>query len=395
MRIGLIRETKTPTDNRVAITPQQAARLKKVYGIEVVAQSSPIRAFTDDEYRSAGIKVCEDVNDCDILFGVKEVKTDALIPNQHYCFFSHTAKLQPYNRPLLEAIINKGITLTDYEYLTDEAGRRTVAFGFFAGAVGAYNTIRLYGVKYGVFDLPAPRQEWNVTDLFVNIWKVRHILQARGVRILVTGKGRVSEGARHVLDGAAIRYTLLGTDALVTRNGHYDREDFHSHPSEYKSRFDEYISTADILISCHYWSNEAPRYFTKELMRSEANTIKVVGDVTCDINGSMECTVRPSTHAEPFYDYSPKQGCEVPFLSDKDNISVMAVDTLPNALPREASEVFGGMIIKNVIIPMLRGETKAVQDATIVKDGTVTPAFRYLNDFVYEEKENQGHRCGL
>lgn len=390
MKIGLIRETKTPTDNRVAITPQQAAQLQSIYGCKVIVQSSQVRAYTDDEYKAVGVTVAESVADCDILLGVKEVNVNALIPNKHYCFFSHIAKLQPYNRALLGAIINKGITLTDYEYLTDETGRRTVAFGFYAGAVGAYNTIRLYGIKYGVFDLSAPLSNWSISDLSALARKVTHILGERKVKILVTGKGRVSDGCQYVLNGAGIPYTLLGTDMLVTNNGLYDRDQFHRHPTDYVSRFSEYSATADVLISCHYWSNNAPKYLTKAVMRGYANRIKVVGDVTCDINGSIECTIRPTTHAKPFFDYSPEQDCEVPFLSDPDNISVMAVDTLPNALPREASAAFGEMVIKNIITPMLKGEHKAIDAATLVELGRVTEPFSYLNEFAHEEKENQG-----
>ena len=395
MRIGILKETKTPIDNRVPITPEQASRLQ-VMGIDVVVESSDIRAYTDDEYRARGITITPSLEKAggnfDLLLGVKEVAIDALIPNQHYVFFSHIAKMQPYNRGLLQSIMEKGITLTDYEYLTDEQGKRTVAFGFFAGAVGAYNTIRLYGIKYGAFSLDAPKPDWNIDTLCERIKAVLPILEAFKVKIFVTGTGRVSDGAQYVLNHAGIRqqgrcsYILLCPDLIFTNDGQYcgyEREEFHRCPQAHISRFGDYIQLADILISCHYWDNHAPKVFTSAMMENPRNRIKVVGDVTCDINGGIDCTIRPSTHAEPFYDYNPWKRCEEPFLHDKRNISVMAVDTCPNALPREASHAFGEMVIDNILAPMMKGETESIQNATLVQGGTIAERFSYLEEFAH------------
>mgnify|MGYP002624408130 CR=1 FL=1 len=398
MRIGILKETKTPIDNRVPITPEQAERLKG-YGVEVIVESSDIRAYTDEEYRARGITITDGLageeDFFDFLLGVKEVAIDALIPYQHYIFFSHIAKMQPYNRNLLRAIIEKNIALTDYEYLTDNHGNRTVAFGFFAGAVGTYNTIRLYGIKYGVFSIEAPKPDWSIDTLSEKIKEVLPILEAFKVKILVTGTGRVSDGAQYVLNHAGIRqqgrcsYILLCPDLMFTRDSQYnvyEREDFHRHPQNYFSRFGEYIQLADILISCHYWDNHAPKVFTSAMMANPRNRIKVVGDVTCDINGGMDCTVRPSTHTAPFYDYNPRKNCEEPFMQDKDNISVMAVDTCPNALPRAASKAFGEMVINEILTPAIRGDYEAITNATLTANGGITERFKYLEDFAYGEE---------
>lgn len=398
MRIGILKETKTPIDNRVPITPEQAARLQG-RGIEVVVESSDIRAYSDDEYRARGITITPSIAEAggffDLLLGVKEVAKEALLPNQHYVFFSHIAKMQPYNRDLLKTIIEKQITLTDYEYLIDNKGKRTVAFGFYAGAVGAYNTIRLYGIKYGAFNLDAPHTDWTIDTLAEEVKKVLPILEAFKLKIIVTGTGRVSDGAQYVLNHAGIRqqgrcsYILLPSDLLFTRDSQYsvyEREDFHSHPQHYFSRFVEYMTLGDILISCHYWDNHAPKVFTSSMMVNPRNRIKVVGDVTCDINGGNDCTIRPSTHADPFYDYNPRKRCEEPFLQDKSNISVMAVDTCPNALPRDASNAFGEMVLNEIIAPMQAGNTEAMRNATLVANGVITERYNYLEDFANGEE---------
>lgn len=399
MRIGILKETKTPIDNRVPITPAQAEGLQHI-GIEVIVESSDIRAYTDDEYRAKGITITPSIEaakgDFDLLLGVKEVAKEALLQNQRYVFFSHIAKMQPYNRGLLKAIMDKGITLIDYEYLTDKTGKRTVAFGFYAGAVGAYNTIRLYGIKYGAFNIDAPHPDWTIDTLAEEINKVLPILEAFKLKIIVTGTGRVSDGAQYVLNHAGIRqqgrcsYILLPSDLLFTRDSQYsvyEREDFHSHPQHYFSKFVEYMTLGDILISCHYWDNHAPKVFTSSMMVNPRNRIKVVGDVTCDINGGNDCTIRPSTHAEPFYDYNPRKRCEEPFLQDKSNISVMAVDTCPNALPRAASEAFGRMVIDNILMPYKNGFTEAIDKATLVECGHVRERYKYLEDFANEEEK--------
>ncbi|MBQ8969191.1 MAG: hypothetical protein IJ064_05625 [Bacteroidaceae bacterium] len=399
MRIGILKETKTPIDNRVPITPEQAERLQGL-GVDVVVESSDIRAYSDEEYRARGITITPTIAEAgefDLLLGVKEVSKESLLPHQHYVFFSHIAKMQPYNRGLLQAIIQKGITLTDYEYLTDKQGKRTVAFGFYAGAVGAYNTIRLYGIKYGAFSLDAPKADWNVDTLSEQIREVLPILEAFKVKIIVTGTGRVSDGAQYVLNHAGIRqqgrcsYIVLCPDLIFTKDGQYcgyEREEFHRCPQAYISRFGDYIQLADILISCHYWDNRGPKMFTSAMMCNPRNRIQVVGDVTCDINGGNDCTIRPSTHAEPFYDYDPYRRCEVPFRQSEDNISVMAVDTCPNALPREASRAFGEMVIDNILAPMLKGDTESIGNATLVASGLITQRYQYLEDFANEEKEN-------
>lgn len=398
MKIGLLKETKIPVDNRVALSPEQVAKLNKEFPeSEIVAQSSDIRAFTDDEYRKAGVKVVDDVSDCDVLFGIKEASIDTLMPGKHYVFFGHIAKMQEYNRPLLQAFMQKGITFTDYEYLVNDEGIRVCAFGWWAGVVGVYYTLRGYGLKTKQFELQAPDIRFTLQQLLANL----KAIELPRVKLLVTGAGRVSQGAQYVLEqiGAtrvseeaylsssridSLTYSVADVDRLVVRidGNNFSMKHFIENPRIYKSDFMRWAKQTDVLICAHFWSNEAPVYLSEEDLKSVDNRIRMIGDVTCDINGSIKSTIRPATHAEPYYDYDPATGQEAPLFASKDNITVEAVDTCPNALPMDASQYFGEMLIPHVFEPLLKGEqSKVIAGATIVKNGQLTDKFLYLSDF--------------
>ena len=398
MKIGLLKETKTPVDNRVALSPAQVARLNKEFpNSEIVVQSSDIRAFSDKEYINAGVKVVDDVSDCDMLFGIKEAKIDTLIPNKHYMFFGHIAKMQEYNRPLLQAFMQKGITFMDYEYLVDDNNIRVCAFGWWAGAVGVYYTLRGYGLKTGKFELPKPDIKFTLEQLINNL----KAIELPKVKILVTGVGRVSRGAQYVLKEIGtyhmtdneylsndtvetLSYCVASVDKLVKRadGGVFSRKEFSDFPEEYVSDFMRWAKHTDILICAHFWANNAPVYLSKEELRSADNHIRMIGDVTCDIMGSVKSTIRPSTHNDPFYDYDPITEQEVPLFSNLDNITVEAVDTCPNALPMDASEYFGDMLIPHVFRPLLKGEhSDVIERSMILKEGKLTEKFAYLKNF--------------
>ena len=151
MKLALIREGKVPPDSRVPLTPEQCAYVLANHPVEIVVEPSPIRCFADDEYREAGIALQNDLSDADVLLGVKEVPVEQLIPGKTYFFFSHTIKKQAYNRRLLQTILEKRIRLIDYEVLTDLNGRRLIAFGRFAGMVGAHNALYTFGRRSGLF----------------------------------------------------------------------------------------------------------------------------------------------------------------------------------------------------------------------------------------------------
>lgn len=398
MKIALIKETKTPEDNRVALAPKQVAELNRQFPQhQIVVQASDIRAFSDDEYRAEGVEVLNNVNDADILFGIKEAKIESLIPNKHYFFFGHIAKMQEYNRPLLQALMQKHITFCDYEYLVDDNNNRVCAFGWWAGIVGVYYTLRGYGLKHKLYKLPKPDRRFNLDQLFDALKSI----ELPKVKLLVTGAGRVSQGAQHVLDniGAVkmteeeylstdkvdkLSYCVADVDHLVKRKdgAAFSWNDFTHNAKEYKSDFMHFAKKTDVLICAHFWGPEAPVYLSEEDLRNKDLRIRMIGDVTCDIKGSIKSTVRPATHDNPYYDYNPITEQEAPAFSSPNNISVMAVDTCPNALAMDTSAYFGEMLTKHVFEPLLKGEHSEVIDRSmILKDGQLTQKFTYLRDF--------------
>ena len=398
IKIGIIREGKTPPDKRVAFAPLQAQEIEQRYPhVKVVIQKSDSRCFKDEEYSALGLEVREKVDDCDILMGIKEVQIADLIGNKTYLFFSHTIKKQPYNRNLLLAILKEKIHLVDYEALKDKLGNRLVAFGRYAGIVGAYNALLTYGKRYEQYTLRSAGDCFDINDLKLELRKV----QLAPVKIVLTGGGRVGKGAMETLDSAGIRKVnaqdflskkfdepvyvqLSSADYHRSKDeGGYKRQEFHEHPERYESAFLPYAYAADILIAGAYWNPKAPRLFTKEEMMHPSFKIRIVADITCDIDGSIPSTKRASTITEPNYDYDPKNdSVEKPF-SNEDFITVMAVDNLPCELPRSSSEEFGRDLIDKIIPALVIADKDGViKRASVTRKGKLTETFEYLTDYV-------------
>lgn len=398
MKIALIKETKTPVDNRVALSPKQVAELNRKFPQhQIVVQSSDIRAYSDDEYRAEGVQVCDNVSNADVLFGIKEAKIDSLIPNKHYFFFGHIAKKQEYNRPLIQAFMQKHITFCDYEYLVDDKNARVCAFGWWAGVVGVYYTIQGYGMKYKLYSLPKPDRRFTLDQLLTNLKNI----QLPKIKILVTGTGRVSQGAQYVLDNIGaikmngqdylatesvdkLSYTVVSVGDLVKRKDGdvFSRADFNNNAKAYESDFMRWAQKTDMLVSAHFWGPEDPVYLSEDDLRRSDMHIRMIGDVTCDIKGSIKSTVRPATHDDPYFDYNPITEQDEPAFSSDKNITVMAVDTCPNALAMDTSAYFGEMLTKHVFEPLLKGEESAVINRSmILTEGILTDRFAYLKDF--------------
>ncbi len=397
LRIGLIREGKVPIDRRVAMSPSTAARAQQQYPVEILCQASDIRAYRDEEYIKSGIKVVEKVDDCEVLLGVKEVPIPQLIPHKTYFFFSHTIKEQAYNRELLRAVLDKHITLLDYECLTDAHGRRVLAFGRYAGIVGAYNSIWAYGKRYNLFQIRRAHECFDLEDLKKEYGKV--VLPK--IKIVLTGGGRVAKGAMEVLNAMGIRrvspaqfirrlyhepvYTQLNSRDYHTSKANeiFDRQKFFDSPQQYSSTFIKYARHADIFIAGAYWDPRAPRLFTREQILKNDFEIKLIADITCDIDGSIPATKMPSTIEDPLYDYNPSQDKVEPALSDEANITMMAVDNLPGELPRDASKDFGDEFVDRVLPALLEKDLqKIISRATITKKGHLGGHFQYLDNFV-------------
>ncbi|WP_216679549.1 NAD(P)-dependent oxidoreductase [Hymenobacter siberiensis] len=401
LTIGLIREGKTPPDKRVPLTPKKCGEALSAFpGLRIVVQSSAIRSYTDQEYRDLDLEVRDDISDCDVLMGVKEVPTDQLIPNKTYLFFSHTVKKQPANRKLLQAVLEKNITLIDYERLTNAQGERIVAFGRYAGIVGAYNGLLTYGRKHSLYNLKPAHQCVDMDDMQEEFFKVKKLPP---IKMAVTGSGRVAQGALEVLDRMGIRrvsvydylylnfnepvYTQLrSSDYNRRRDGRvWDTSDFHQHPEEYESTFGNFLPVTDLLIACAYWHPAAPLLFSEADTRRPDFRINTIADVTCDVNGSVPTTKRSSIIADPAFDYNPVTGELELAYSRLENITEMAVDNLPCELPRNASRDFGRQLIDMVLPHLLGNDAEGViARATIAKGGQLTEPYQYLRDYMAE-----------
>lgn len=398
IRLGLIREGKVPPDKRVAFTPAQAEEIEQRFpNVKVICQESPVRSYKDDEYEKLGISIQKELNDCDIIMGIKEVPIDKLIPNKTFLFFSHTIKKQPYNRKLLLEVLKKNIRLIDYEALKDIQGNRLVAFGRFAGLVGAYNGLWIYGNRFNLYSLRRAHECFDINDLKLEIRNIK----LPPIKIVLTGAGRVAKGAMETLDTAGIRkvnpsdylhqsysepvYTQLSSAEYHTRKdgGHFNRDEFHKHPERYDSHFTNYLKVSDILLAGAYWNPKAPVLFKREDMLAADFKTKVVADITCDIEGSVPCTKRASTIVDPVYDYDPKTDSVKSPSIDPNNISVMAVDNLPCELPRSSSEEFGRDLIDKILTPLLvEDHDGIIARATVAEKGKLTSSFSYLQDYV-------------
>jgi alanine dehydrogenase len=397
LKIGLIREGKIPPDKRVAFTPLQVEEIEQRFPhVKVLCEQSEIRCFQDEEYKALDIEVTDNVQGCDILMGIKEVPIDLLAPGKTYLFFSHTLKKQPYNKKLLQAALQKKIRLIDYEALKDKQGNRLVAFGRYAGIVGAYNGLWTYGKRYKKFALRRAYECFDVNDLKLELGKV----QLPPVKIALTGAGRVGKGAMETLDSARIRkvnihdylykrfdepvYIQLSSADYHTRKqgGHFNREEFHLQPDRYVSNFVEFTKVTDILLAGAFWNPKAPALFTKEDMQSPDFKIRIIADITCDINGSIPSTQRASTIPDPIYDYDPTSNSIYPPFSNDSFVSVMAVDNLPCELPRSSSEEFGRDLIDRILKPLLVDDSEdTIGRATITSNGQLTNHFSYLQDY--------------
>jgi saccharopine dehydrogenase (NAD+, L-lysine forming) len=397
-KIGLLKETKTPPDKRVALAPAQAVELMNRYpNVQVVAQPSDLRCYNNEEYFEAGVALQDDLSDCDLLIGVKEVKIEALLPNKKYLFFAHVAKKQPHNRKLLQAIVDKGITLLDHEYLTNKNNERLVAFGKWAGIVGAYNGLIAYGKRTGDFELRRAKDCYDYKDLIEGLKKI----SLKPTKILITGGGRVAGGAMEIFNALGIRevspeefLTQVFNEPVVCRLDpwHYaqrkDGKPFEwqywvSNPMDHISTFLPYAKVASILVASHYWDFRSPHFFRLEDIHLPDFKIKVIADVSCDIPGPIPSTLKATTIAEPFYDFNPQLDREQKPFSGEDNITMMTIDNLPGELPRDASEFFGQTLIDNVIPHFLgNDEEGVVERATIVKEGLLTERYNYLQAYL-------------
>ena len=399
IKLGVIREGKVPPDFRVPLTPKQCKAIELLYPqVEVLVQRSPIRTYPDTAYAEQGIQLVDSLADCDYIFGVKEVQITDLIPNKTFFFFSHTYKKQPYNRALLQSILEKKIALVDYEVLKDKHNKRIIGFGRYAGIVGCYNAFLTYGLKSGRYALKAAHACEDRKEVEEELKKVT---LPDDFRVVLTGFGRVGHGAREIIDLLPITEVspeeylsktfngpvfthLEAEDYFAPKDGSpFVKQDFYSQPENYCSTFGPYALKSDMYIPCHFWSAKSPFILTNEDLLQANHRLQVVGDVSCDIAGPIACTIRPSKIGNGIYGYDPRTQSEVDFMQEG-AIAVMAIDNLPCELPKDASEDFGNELLKHVL-PHLFGEDT---DRIIARgsqtnlQGDLTEEFSYLRNYV-------------
>jgi len=392
--IGLIKEAKIPADNRVALTPSQCRWLQRNAAVKIVVQTCDTRCYKDAEYKQAGVEVTNDVSHCNILMGIKEVPKELLIPNKTYLFFSHTKKLQSHNKGLFKAMIEKKITVIDYECLEHQDGQRIIGFGFFAGIVGAHNGIMCYGNRTNSFKLDSVYKIKDYRQLIHTYFG----LKLPAIKIAVTGSGRVAHGIIEVMNLMDVQevepdeykeqtfpypvYVHLKSGNLYSHKetGKYKRTDFHQHPQDYNCLFKDYLQHTDILLNGVYWDKNIPRLFEWDDIKNENFNIKTIADITDDYNGSVPCNLGDTTIENPVYGVDKNTNLQTEAYLPN-SIDIMAVGNLPNELPRDASRYFGEQLIKYVLDDILKGGSPTIEKATILKDGKLTEHFEYMTGY--------------
>ena len=396
MKIGIIKEYKSPPDKRVVFSPKKCVEtLQKFPQVEFFVEKSNIRCFSDLEYEEMGLKVVTDLSNCDVLIGVKEVPIEKLIENKKYFFFSHTIKKQPYNKKLLQQIIKKNIELFDHETIVDNNNNRLIGFGYYAGVIGAYNGLRAYGLKNHTFSIPKAidlkdRQEFN---------SILKSLSIPNMKILLTGKGRVGSGTKEVLDFLKIKEVSAQDFINETYNESvyvnidvldYNYSDsientvsnFYNYPEKFRSTFSKFLSVSDIYFAGHYHNPKAPKLITLDDIKNPDFNVQVIADISCDIDGPIASTIRPSTIENPTYGFHKEKLVECNFL-DENALAVMAVDNLPCELPRDSSEMFGEMFLKYVIPSFFNNDQDNIlKNSKITSKGSLADRFSYLSDYI-------------
>ena len=408
--ISIIREARID-ENRTPITPNQIQTLTNQFpNLQVFVQPSKKRCFKDEDYSKAGAKIKEDISNSDIIFGVKEVEISTLIENKTYLFFSHTSKVRKdiyqaaqnkaiiYKKELLREVIKRKITLIDYENIreTSDKGYRYLGFGRFAGIVGCYNTLNLYLKLQKEKSLPRAFE--------INSYaKIKELISKQNfnkLKILQIGRGNVAKGAMEILKYANIKqisindylnkkyneaiFCNISTREHVERNDgkDYSSQDFTSNPHEYKSKIKNYLFDTDMLITGHYWEPKFPKLFYPNQI-NEFKNLKIIGDITCDINGAVPTTIRSTSIAKPYYSIDINSMKEIDL--GKEGIAVMAVDNLPSELPNESSEEFGDSIISEVLPYLINKDDGRINRATTASRGEFCPKYKYLEDFIKQE----------
>lgn len=395
--IGILGESKEK-ESRSPLSPYDAHLLLNTFeNLVIKVEPSVKRVYSDDEYAKAGAEITCDLSNCDVLIGLKEVKKEQIIEGKTYLFFAHVAKMQNNKKEYLKALMNKNITLIDYEYLTQKTSKRIAAFGYWAGVAGVYLCVKAIGMMNNSFELPSVSKFKNVDELYQLLSEI----ELPAVKILISGTGNSSKGVidtlRRMNIKAANPEEILSNESnkpkfsvlspheyLRHKQGlRYSKNHFKQNPQQYESILHSYVLNCDVYFACHYWEKGMPVLLSNQQLSIAENRLKIIADISCDINGPIASSIKETSINDPYYDYNPQTcGIEPAFSSNK-NIHVATVPNLPSMLPFDSTNYFSGILAKNVL-PMLiaKNENEMIKNATIIQQGHLTFAFSHLNKFI-------------
>jgi len=434
MKVGVRSEDKSRWERRVPLVPADLTALRDA-GIDAVVQTSTHRAFADEEFAQAGVSVQKDLSDCNVIIGIKEIPSAKLEEGKVYLFFPHVIKGQPANMPMLQRLMELKATLVDYERIVDEKNRRLIFFGRHAGLAGMVNTLWSLGKRLEVEGIPSAFGRLKQARAYADLSGAREDLGRIAARIAAdgvpeavhplvvgfTGYGNVSRGAQEILDllptrtitpaeldrvahdrsrDARVIYKVVFKEADLVepleRGKGFDLDDYFRRGAEgYRSVFDRYLKDLSVLVNCIYWDGRYPRLLTLDQCRAlwapgRSPKLKVIGDITCDVNGSVECTVRPTDPGNPVYVYEPGTGMAKDGFAG-DGPVMMAVEILPSEIPRESSIDFS-RVLKPFLPHLAEADLSKpfaelalppeLKRAVIVYRGELTPDYAYLNSFL-------------
>jgi alpha-aminoadipic semialdehyde synthase len=423
--IGIRREDKSKWEARAPLVPNDVRQLVRQHQIPVQVQTSPIRVFPEHEYRVAGAAVVDDLRECPIILGIKEIPPAGFEPGKTYVFFSHTIKGQPANMPMLRRIVELGCTLIDYERIVDDRGRRLVFFGRYAGLAGMIDTLWALGQRLEHEGIANPFTRVRRAYQYDGVQQAKREIAGVGEGIRqgdlpasiqpficgFSGYGHVSQGAQEIYDLLPVREVApedLGSVGLepvcykvvfreehmvepATPGGSFQLQDYYDRPEKYRSKFFPYVQHLTVLVNCIYWEAKYPRLVTCQQLRElfarpERPRLRVIGDISCDIEGSIECTIRATDPGDPVYVYEPQSG-QVRGGVVGNGPVILAVDALPCELPVDASQYFG-QVLRPLVPALARADFRRslaqsglppeLQRAVIVYKGELTEPYRYL-----------------
>ena len=436
--IGIRKEDKNRWERRVPLIPEHVRELVEEHGLRICLQPSEIRAFSDEEYVQAGAEIREDLSPCPVILGIKEMPPEFFEPGKTYVFFSHTIKGQPHNMPMLKRILEQGCTLIDYERIVDEQGRRLIGFGRHAGLAGMIDTLWALGKRLEWEGIKSPFSEVRQTLHYKSLEEAKGAMAHVGERIEeeglpeaiapmivgLAGYGHVSGGAQEILDLLPVReigpeelpavaegpgdgnivYKVVFKEEHMVEPRSPDREfglqDYYDHPERYRAKFEDYLPYLTVLMNCIYWEGRYPRFVTKEYLKqlyssagmesAKRPRLRVIGDISCDIEGAVECTLRATDPGNPVFVYDPFRDEAIEGVAGPGPV-VLAVDNLPCELPRESSGEFS-RVLKGFVPPIARADYSApfercdlppeIRRAVIAYRGELTPDYRYLEEFL-------------